>query len=91
MVDFVMGRDLEPLLGPNPSTEFLQAISPITYVNETDWNPGFDVIQDQSRATRHTVFDRLEREGMTIAAGHFPKPGFGKLVRVERKRIWQTL
>ena len=45
----------------------------------------------QSRATRHAVFDRLEQEGMTIAAGHFPKPGFGKLVRVEGKRIWQAL
>ena len=66
------------------------AHSPVQ-THETDWNPGFDVLQDQSRATRHAVFDRLEQEGMTIAAGHFPKPGFGKLVRVEGKRIWQAL
>ena len=66
------------------------AHSPVQ-AHETDWNPGFDVHHDQSRATRHTVFDRLEQEGMTIAAGHFPKPGFGKLVRVEGKRIWQAL
>ncbi len=66
------------------------AHSPVQ-AHETDWNPGFDVLQDQSRATRHSVFDRLEQEGMTIAAGHFPKPGFGKLVRVEGKRIWQAL
>ncbi len=66
------------------------AHSPVQ-AHETDWNPGFDVLQDQSRATRHAVFDRLEREGMTIAAGHFPKPGFGKLVRVEGRRIWQAL
>ncbi len=66
------------------------AHSPVQ-THETDWNPGFDVLQDQSRATRYAVFDRLEQEGMTIAAGHFPKPGFGKLVRVEGKRIWQAL
>ena len=59
--------------------------------HETDWNPGFDIVQDQSRATRHTVFDRIEREGLTVAAGHFPSPSFGTLVRVEGRRIWQPL
>ncbi len=59
--------------------------------HNTDWNPGFDIIQEQSRATRHTVFDRIEREGLTVAAGHFPHPSFGKLVRVEGRRIWQVL
>jgi glyoxylase-like metal-dependent hydrolase (beta-lactamase superfamily II) len=59
--------------------------------HQTDWNPGFDVIQEQSQATRHAVFDRIEQEGMTLVAGHFPRPGFGKLVRVRRRRIWQAL
>ena len=34
LTGFVEGRDLEPLFGPNPSAEFLRAISPITYANE---------------------------------------------------------
>lgn len=59
--------------------------------HETDWNPGFDAIPEQSRATRHVVFDRIEQEGLTLIAGHFPYPGFGKLVRVGGRRIWQVL
>jgi hypothetical protein len=59
--------------------------------HETDWNPGFDIDHQQSRLTRHSVFDRLEQEGLTVAAGHFPRPGFGKLVRVEGRRVWQAL
>jgi glyoxylase-like metal-dependent hydrolase (beta-lactamase superfamily II) len=66
------------------------AHSPVQ-AHETDWSPGFDVYQDQSRATRHSVFNRLEQEGMTIAAGHFPRPSFGKLVRVQGRRVWQAL
>ena len=33
--DFAGTRDLEHLLGPNPSAEFLKSISPITYANES--------------------------------------------------------
>jgi hypothetical protein len=66
------------------------AHSPVQ-AHETDWNPEFDINQEQSRATSHTVFDRLEQEGLTIAAGHFPAPSFGKLVRVQGRRVWQAL
>ena len=66
------------------------AHSPVQ-AHETDWNPGFDIVQDQARATRHAVFDRLEQEGLTVAAGHFPRPGFGKLVIVDGRRVWQAL
>jgi glyoxylase-like metal-dependent hydrolase (beta-lactamase superfamily II) len=66
------------------------AHSPVQ-AHETDWNPGFDLDQEQSRSTRHSVLDRLEQEGLTVAAGHFPRPGFGKLVRVEGRRVWQAL
>jgi glyoxylase-like metal-dependent hydrolase (beta-lactamase superfamily II) len=66
------------------------AHSPVQ-AHETDWNPGFDIDHDQSRSTRHSVLDRLEQEGLTVAAGHFPRPGFGKLVRVDGRRVWQAL
>ena len=65
------------------------AHSPVQ-VYETDWASRPDIDPDQARATRHSVFDRLEQEGLTVAAGHFPEPGFGKLVRVEGRRIWQA-
>ena len=35
MTDIVQRRDLETLFGTNPSAEFLKAISPITYANES--------------------------------------------------------
>lgn len=66
------------------------ALSP-AQAHETDWNVAFDVVQDQARATRHAVLDRLEQEGFTIAACHFPSPGFGKLVRLQGRRVWQPL
>ena len=58
---------------------------------ETDWCLVFDMDPDQARATRHAVFNRLEQEGLTVAAGHFPAPSFGKLVRVQGRRVWQAL
>lgn len=66
------------------------AHSPVQ-AHETDWNCGFDADQEQARATRHAVFDRLEQEGLTIAAGHFPRPSFGRLVRAQGRRVWQGL
>ena len=57
----------------------------------TDWNPIFDIDQSQSRATRHAVLDRLETEGLLVAAGHFPDSGFGRFMRRSGRRVWQGL
>jgi hypothetical protein len=35
--------------------------------------------------------ERLEREEIIVAAGHFQAPGFGKVVRLEGRRYWQVL
>ncbi|HZO25722.1 MAG TPA: MBL fold metallo-hydrolase [Chloroflexota bacterium] len=56
-----------------------------------DWSPGFDVDPSEASRTRRAVFDRIEREGLRIAAGHYPYPGLGGIVRVEGKRRWQPL
>jgi glyoxylase-like metal-dependent hydrolase (beta-lactamase superfamily II) len=56
-----------------------------------DWSPMFDIDPDLSSRTRREVFDRIEQEGLTIAAGHYPYPGLGGIVRVEGKRRWQPL
>ena len=57
----------------------------------TDWNPEFDIIPDDAKATRHKVLDMLESEGTLVSAGHFPDPGFGRFVRGEERRYWQGL
>lgn len=56
-----------------------------------DWSPAFDVDPEQSARTRSQVFERIEQEGLKIAAGHYPYPGFGGIVRVAGKRRWQPL
>ena len=56
-----------------------------------DWSPTFDVDPDLSSRTRSDLFDRIEQEGLTIAAGHYPYPGLGGIVRVEGKRRWHPL
>jgi glyoxylase-like metal-dependent hydrolase (beta-lactamase superfamily II) len=56
-----------------------------------DWSPMFDVDPDESSKTRAEVWDRIEQEGLKIAAGHYPYPGLGGIVRVEGKRRWQAL
>lgn len=58
---------------------------------QADWSPGFDFDPDQSRETRHRLFDRIEQEGAVMCACHFPHPGFGRLVRQQGKRMFQAL
>jgi glyoxylase-like metal-dependent hydrolase (beta-lactamase superfamily II) len=58
-------------------------------VHETDWVSRADMDPDQTRVTRRTIMEQLEQEGITAASGHFPAPGFGKVVRLEGRRYWQ--
>ena len=60
-------------------------------VHETEWSPRADIIPDLARDTRRALMERLEQEGTLVAAGHFPAPGFGKVVRLEGRRYWQAL
>jgi glyoxylase-like metal-dependent hydrolase (beta-lactamase superfamily II) len=60
-------------------------------VQEWEWCSRADMDPDQSRLTRRTLMERLEGDGSLVAAGHFPPPGFGKIVRLEDRRYWQAL
>ena len=60
-------------------------------VHEVDWVSRADMDPEQTRATRRSIVERLEREGTTVAAVHLPAPGFGKIVRLEGRRYWQAL
>src|ERR671931_2208486 len=60
-------------------------------VHETDWVSRADMDPEQTKTTRRALMERLEREGIVVAAGHFPAPGFGKIVPLEGRRYWQVL
>lgn len=66
------------------------SLSPVDAA-EPDWANSFDTDNDQARATRHAVLDRLERERTVVAASHYPKPGLGRLARVDGRRVWQPM
>jgi glyoxylase-like metal-dependent hydrolase (beta-lactamase superfamily II) len=66
------------------------AHSPVQ-VLEPDWVSRADMDPELTRQTRRALLDRLEREQTLVAAGHFPAPGFGRIVRLEGRRYWQGL
>lgn len=66
------------------------AHSPVQIENP-DWVSRADMDPDLTRATRRALFDRLEREDILVAAGHFEAPGYGKVVRLEGRRYWRGL
>lgn len=56
-----------------------------------DWSPSLDVDPLQSAKTRDALFERVIDEERTWIAGHWEHPGFGRIVRLEGKRIFQAL
>ena len=60
-------------------------------VHETEWVSRADIDPVQTRITRLEVMERLEREGIPVAAVHMPAPGFGKIVRLQDRRVWHVL
>jgi glyoxylase-like metal-dependent hydrolase (beta-lactamase superfamily II) len=66
------------------------AHSPVQ-VLEPDWVSRADMDPEITRQTRKALLDRLEREDILVAAGHFHAPGYGKIVRLNGRRYWQGL
>jgi glyoxylase-like metal-dependent hydrolase (beta-lactamase superfamily II) len=62
-------------------------------MTEPDWASPFPFDQDGEEATRcrHGLLDRIESEGMAIAACHFPEPGFGRVARIKGRRYWRSV
>lgn len=58
---------------------------------ETHWVHRFDFDPERARAQRERVIGQLEDEGTLVAAGHFPRPGFGRFVRVDGRREWRPI
>ena len=59
--------------------------------HHTDWSPRADSDPKLSAQNRAELFDRMERDHSLVVSGHFPMPGFGRLVRVEGRRYWRAL
>jgi hypothetical protein len=51
----------------------------------------FDADPEQDRSTRRALLDRLEAEQTVFAASHLPEPAFGRIVRENGRRYWQSL
>jgi glyoxylase-like metal-dependent hydrolase (beta-lactamase superfamily II) len=60
-------------------------------VHETAWVSRADMDPELTRQTRRALMERLEREEIIVAAGHFQAPGFGRIVRLEGRRYWHGL
>jgi len=60
-------------------------------VLEPDWVSRADMDPEMTRQTRRALMERLEREEIIVAAGHFQAPGFGRIVRLQGRRYWQGL
>jgi glyoxylase-like metal-dependent hydrolase (beta-lactamase superfamily II) len=61
---------------------------------EPTWNVYFDMDKEQAARTREMLLAWLEADGITVAAGHIPGSGFGRVVRDEAepgRRYWLTL
>lgn len=58
---------------------------------ETDWSPRADKDPALSAQSRRAVMERMERERGLVIGGHYPSPGFGRLVRLKGRRYWKAL
>jgi glyoxylase-like metal-dependent hydrolase (beta-lactamase superfamily II) len=57
-------------------------------VHETDWVCRGDRDPALTMRTRRALLDAAEQDGTMLFGGHFPAPGFGKLVRSAGRRYW---
>ena len=55
------------------------------------WNTKADVLPELGIKTRRETLDKLAELGIVVAAGHFPSPGFGRIIYGETRRYWQSL
>ena len=55
------------------------------------WNTKADVLPQLGIETRRETLKKLQEQDMIVAAGHFPAPGFGRIIAGETRRYWQPL
>ena len=55
------------------------------------WNTKADVLPNLGIKTRTETLDMLAEQGIIVAAGHFPSPGFGRVIHGQTRRYWQPI
>ena len=60
-------------------------------IENTEWVSRADIDPEQTRITRRNLMERLEQDGIPVAAVHLASPGFGRIVRLDNRRQWQAL
>ena len=60
-------------------------------VEQSSWSPSPDRDKKLSAKTRSSLMAFIEKENAIIASGHFPKPGFGKIIKINSRRFYQPL
>jgi len=57
-------------------------------VAHPDWQGGMDRDRELACASRGAILDRIESEGLRMAAGHFYPECFGRVLRLDGRRYW---
>ncbi|HEY4668672.1 MAG TPA: MBL fold metallo-hydrolase [Tepidiformaceae bacterium] len=60
-------------------------------LDHPDWSPGVDTDPKQSARSRESLFESAANDGRTWIAGHWPHPGFGRIRRLEGRRVFEAL
>ena len=61
-------------------------------VQEPGWCSRADLDPELGQKSRESMLERMERESLTVAAGHFkPAEHFGRVIRLEGRRYWQVI
>lgn len=55
------------------------------------WCSVFDIENGPAIASRKQLLEMLESEEILLAAGHFPDPGFGRIIRQDGQCYWEAL
>lgn len=58
---------------------------------ETDWLHRADVDAELAIRTRRALAERIEKEGLILAAAHHPFPPMGRLIRIGDRRVFQGI
>ncbi len=80
----VDGGDAQALILGDVSHHPLQLDQPA-------WGVRFDVDPEQADATRIATFDRIESRGEILAGGHWPGPGWGRVVTRDGRRRFEPI
>jgi glyoxylase-like metal-dependent hydrolase (beta-lactamase superfamily II) len=60
-------------------------------LTETEWETVFDIDKAMACKSREQIARRAHEENALAIGGHFPWPGFGRLLQLEGRRVWQAL